>query len=102
LYPVPGVLIEGGLSALPIVATDVPGVRTVVEDGTTGYVVDVDDLDGMVAHLARLIEDPDHRRTMGEAARARCVEHFSIQAIGALWLGLLTPLLPPGTGTRLA
>jgi len=54
----PGVLIEGGLSALPIVATDVPGVRTVIDDGTTGYVVGVDDLEGMVAHLANLIGDP--------------------------------------------
>ena len=95
----PGVLIEGGLSALPIVATDVPGVRTVIDDGTTGYVVGVDDLDGMVAQLARLIESENLRRTMGEAARARCIEHFSIQAVGSLWLRMLTPLLPPGTGT---
>jgi glycosyltransferase involved in cell wall biosynthesis len=95
----PGVLIEGGLSALPIVATDVPGVRTVVDDGTTGYVVGVDDLDEMVAHLAHLIDDRGLRQGMGEAARARCIEHFSIEAIGALWLRVLTPLLPPGTGS---
>jgi glycosyltransferase involved in cell wall biosynthesis len=94
----PGVLIEGGLSALPIVATDVPGVRTVIEDGATGFVVDPEDLDGMVAHLARLVDDAGLRRTMGEAARARCTEQFSIGAVGALWLRLLTPLLPPGTG----
>lgn len=94
----PGVLIEGGLSALPIVATDVPGVRTVIEDGTTGFVVDPEDLDGMVAGLARLVDDVGLRRTMGDAARARCTERFSIAAVGALWLRLLTPLLPPGTG----
>jgi glycosyltransferase involved in cell wall biosynthesis len=94
----PGVLIEGGLSALPIVATDVPGVRTVIEDGVTGFVVDPEDLDTMVAHLARLVDDVGLRRTMGEAARARCTEQFSIGAVGALWLRLLTPLLPPGTG----
>ena len=94
----PGVLIEGGLSALPIVATDVPGVRSVIQDGTTGFVVDVDDLEAMVASLATLIEDDDLRRTMGTAARARCIEHFSIASVGALWLRLLTPLLPPGAG----
>ena len=94
----PGVLIEGGLSGLPIVATDVPGVRTVIDDGTTGFVVDVEDLDGMVSRLAALVEDGALRRRMGEAARARCVEQFSIGAVGALWLRLLTPLLPPGTG----
>jgi glycosyltransferase involved in cell wall biosynthesis len=94
----PGVLIEGGLSALPIVATDVPGVRTVIDDGTTGYVVGVDDLDAMVAHLTLLIEDRELRRTMGEAARVRCVARFSVEAVGALWLRVLTPLLPAGTG----
>jgi glycosyltransferase involved in cell wall biosynthesis len=95
----PGVLIEGGLSGLPIVATDVPGVRTVIDDGTTGYVLDPEDLEGMVAALSRLLEDPGLRRTMGEAARARCIEQFSIGAVGALWLRVLTPLLPPGLGT---
>ncbi len=33
----PGVLIEAGLSGIPVVATDVPGVRTIVEDGATGW-----------------------------------------------------------------
>jgi glycosyltransferase involved in cell wall biosynthesis len=92
----PGVLIEGGLSGLSIVATDVPGVRSVVDDGVTGFVVDVEDLDGMVDALARLVVDDDLRRTMGAAARDRCIEHFSIGAVGALWLSVLAPLLPPG------
>lgn len=94
----PGVLIEGGLSGLPIVATDVPGVRSVIDDGVTGFVVDPEDLDAMVDHLGRLVVDADLRTTMGTAARTRCIEHFSIQAVGALWLRLLTPLLPAGTG----
>jgi len=95
----PGVLIEGGLSGLPVVATDAPGVRTVLDDGTTGYVVEVEDLEGMVTAVARLLDDTGLRRTMGEAARARCIEQFSIRAIGALWLRVLTPLLPPGLGS---
>ena len=94
----PGVLIEGGLSGLPVVATDVPGVRSVIDDGVTGYVVGVDDLDAMVAHLARLVSDGGLRAAMGAAARARCIDHFSIGAVGALWLRVLTPLLPPGLG----
>jgi len=95
----PGVLIEGGLSGLPIVATDAPGVRTVVDNGTTGYVLDVDDLEGMVDALDRLLADNGLRHAMGEAARARCIEQFSIGAVGALWLHVLTPLLPPGLGS---
>ena len=95
----PGVLIEGGLCGLPIVATDVPGVRSVIEDGTTGFIVDPEDLDGMVAALSRLVEDRELRTRMGDAARARCVEQFSIGAVGSLWLKVLTPLLPAGLGS---
>jgi glycosyltransferase involved in cell wall biosynthesis len=61
-------------------------------------VVDPEDLDGMVDHLSRLVEDGGLRRTMGEAARVRCVDRFSIAAVGALWLRVLTPLLPSGIG----
>jgi glycosyltransferase involved in cell wall biosynthesis len=91
----PGVLIEAGLSGLPVVATDVPGVRTVVEDGVTGIVVDVEDLDAMVRAVSRLVGDARLRRTMGEAARRRCLDQFSLRAVADRWLGVLAPLLPP-------
>lgn len=94
----PGVLIEAGLSGLPVVATPAPGVTTVIDDGTTGVVVDGEDLGAMVDALSELVSNRQRRESMGEAARLRCIERFSIQAVGALWLDVLTPLLPPGLG----
>jgi glycosyltransferase involved in cell wall biosynthesis len=94
----PGVLIEAGLSGLPVVATDVPGVRTIVEDQTTGFVVDADDLAAMVDATAMLLADGALRARMGAAARARCVERFSIDAVAACWLSFLAPLV--GRATR--
>jgi glycosyltransferase involved in cell wall biosynthesis len=82
----PGVLIEAGLCGIPVVATDVPGVRTVIEHGVTGLVVPEDDLDALVA-AARLLV------ALGRAARARCVDRFSLDAVAATWLSLLDPLL---------
>jgi glycosyltransferase involved in cell wall biosynthesis len=92
----PGVLIEAGLSGLPVVATDVPGVSTIVADGETGYVVGEDDLPAMVAAAARLLEDPALRAEMGRAARRRCTDRFSLEAVAARWLEVLEPLLPAG------
>ncbi len=89
----PGVLIEAGLSGLPVVATAVPGVRSIVKDGETGYVVGVDDLDGMVAATARLLDDNQLRTAMGRAARQHCEHNFSLDAVGSLWMALLQPLL---------
>jgi len=93
----PGVLIEAGLCAVPVVATDVPGVRTIVEDGTTGVVVDEGDLAGMVSAVGRLLDDAPLRDAMGQAARTRCAKLFSLEAVGSAWLELLVPLLPGTT-----
>ncbi len=66
----PGVLIEAGLSGLPVVATDVPGVRTIVNDDETGIVVGVEDREALVEATVRMIGDPGLRAAMGQAARA--------------------------------
>jgi glycosyltransferase involved in cell wall biosynthesis len=89
----PGVLIEAGLSALPVVATAVPGVDAIVVDGETGLVVDVDDFDELVEAVASLLADPLRRRTMGEAARRRCSERFSLDVVASEWRDALLPLM---------
>jgi glycosyltransferase involved in cell wall biosynthesis len=96
----PGVLIEAGLTGLPAVATAVPGVGTIVEDGVTGFVVDGDDLDAMVEATARLLEDPVLRSRMGAAARQRCEERFSMDAVASCWLSFLEPLVAAGFNPR--
>jgi glycosyltransferase involved in cell wall biosynthesis len=89
----PGVLIEAGLSGLPVVTTDVPGAADVVEDGRTGFVVPVDDFDGLVRATRALVDDADLRRRFGEAARARCVERFTFDATLRLWDDVLRDIL---------
>jgi len=71
----------------------------VVVDGTTGFVVGAEDVGAMVDRLARLVEDPGLRRTMGEEARARCTAQFGIATVGTAWRRLLAPLVPPAGGT---
>ena len=82
------------MTGLPVVATDVPGVRTIVEDGSTGLVVPDNDLSALVSATARLVEDTALRSAMGQAARRRCLDLFSIDVVAAQWLELLRPLLP--------
>jgi glycosyltransferase involved in cell wall biosynthesis len=81
----PGVLIEAGFAGVPVVATAVPGTSSVIEDGVTGIVVPVGDLDALTAAVRRLIGDPALRRRMGAAARARCETHFSLAASAQIW-----------------
>ena len=53
----PGVLIEAGLTGLPIVSTRVPGARDVIEEGVTGILVDTDDKQGLIDAVDRLVID---------------------------------------------
>lgn len=90
---IPGVLIEAGLSAVPVVACQVPGASTVIEDGVTGYLVPVDDLDAMVEKTTLLLSDPARRQQMGAAARQRCLQGFTLDVVMAAWRAILEPLL---------
>ncbi len=96
----PGVLIEGGLSGLPVVATAVPGVHAIVDDGTSGFIVGVDDLDAMIDTTARLLVSPGLRQAMGAAARQRCLERFSLDAVATCWRSFLAPLVARGVSLR--
>ncbi len=91
----PGVLIEAAMSGLPIVTTDVPGARDVVEDGVTGHVVDPDDVDAFVTALQILLDDPVRARSMGAAGRRRAVDRFSLETVTASWLDVVTSLRLP-------
>jgi len=91
----PGVLIEAGLSGVPVVTTAVPGVGSIVADGETGIVVAVNDLSGLTDAAARLLHDVPARVAMGAAARARCMDRFSLPVVGGRWLEILDPLLNP-------
>jgi glycosyltransferase involved in cell wall biosynthesis len=90
----PGVLIEAGLSGLPVVAADVPGVRTILEDSVTGFVVPIGDVAAMQSATAKLLAEPRLRVAMGAAARERCVGQFTIDRVARTWLSFLEPLLP--------
>jgi glycosyltransferase involved in cell wall biosynthesis len=70
-------IVEAMLAGRPVVATGVGSVTEAVVDGTTGLVVPPDDVDALRAALERLSADPDERRRMGGAGRARALAHFT-------------------------
>ncbi|MEN8149573.1 MAG: glycosyltransferase [Planctomycetota bacterium] len=77
----PVALIEAGAAAVPAVATDVGGVRTVVEDGETGVLTPRGDDEKIAEALLELLDDPARRRAMGAAARARIRSRFSAERL---------------------
>jgi glycosyltransferase involved in cell wall biosynthesis len=75
----PNVVLEAMAAGLPVVATTVGGTPEVVVDGVTGFLVPPRDPEALADAILRLLRDPDLRRRMGEAGRARVAEHFSVE-----------------------
>jgi glycosyltransferase involved in cell wall biosynthesis len=74
------VALEAAAAGKPTIAADHGGLRDVVADGETGFLVTPGDREEMRASLARLSGDPALRERMGEAARRRAAR-FSPDAI---------------------
>jgi N-acetyl-alpha-D-glucosaminyl L-malate synthase BshA len=77
-----------GLAALealacevPVVASRVGGLPEVVDDGVTGYLSEVGDVEKMSADAARLLADEGARREMGRRAREAAVSRYSTDLV---------------------
>jgi N-acetyl-alpha-D-glucosaminyl L-malate synthase BshA len=88
LFLLPSETESFGLAALeamsckvPVIATNVGGLPEVVEDGVTGFLCAVGDVDAMAAAALELLKDPERRRRFGEEARRQAVDRFSEDAV---------------------
>ncbi len=77
---VPNVLVEAMACGLPAVSTAVAGIPELVRHGENGLLCAARDVEAIAAMLARLLDDEQERRRMGEAARRTVVEHFDVRA----------------------
>jgi glycosyltransferase involved in cell wall biosynthesis len=86
------VLIEAMSVGLPVVAFDCPrGPAEIVDDGSTGFLVDDGDAAGFTAALRRLVEGEELRRRYGRQG-LRDAHRYAADAVLDQWLGLLSDL----------
>jgi len=55
----------------PIVATDIPGYRNVLEDGREGLLVQPESEQALAEAIVGLLRSPELRQQMGEAGRRK-------------------------------
>lgn len=97
-YPegLPKFLLEAAASGLPLIATDIPPCRPVVQDGYNGYLVPPRDPDALAEAIARLANDQDLRHKLGQNGRRLVEERFREQDVVDQYIRLYDQLLSGG------
>jgi len=66
---IPRAILESMAMGVPVVATRVSGNSEVVREGETGFMIELDDSDGLTIALERLMRDPELREEIGKRSR---------------------------------
>ncbi|GAA5336527.1 MULTISPECIES: glycosyltransferase family 4 protein [Thermus] len=72
-------VLEAMRAGLPVVASDVGGVREAVLEGRTGFLVPRGDVTLLRERLALLLQDPSLRVALGREGRKRYEAHFTLE-----------------------
>ncbi|HBJ35808.1 MAG TPA: glycosyl transferase family 1 [Planctomycetaceae bacterium] len=74
-------LIEAMQAGVAVVASDIPGNRDLVENGRSGLLVTVGDRADFARKTQTLLEDRDLASRLGEVAKQKIKEDFSVEAM---------------------
>lgn len=74
-------LLEAMASGTAVIASDVGGLREVVQHGETGFLVAPGDVEALRDRLAELLSQPALAERLGRAARARVLDVFTWDAV---------------------
>lgn len=76
----PMAVLEAMAYGMAIVTTRVGGIPHLLEDGGSGYLCEPGDIEGLSKRLLELSKDGDERRKMGERARQKAIEEYSMES----------------------
>jgi len=89
----PKVLIEAAACGRPIVTTDAPGCREIVNNEVNGLLVPVRNEMELANAIQRLIESPELRQTMGARGREIVLKEFSVEKVVSETMAVYESLL---------
>jgi glycosyltransferase involved in cell wall biosynthesis len=90
----PRTLLEAGAMARPLIATDVPGCREVVEEGMNGFLCPARNPSALAAAMKKFADLPEKSKAaMGAASRRKVQEGFSEAVVVGAYLDALNRLV---------
>jgi phosphatidylinositol alpha-mannosyltransferase len=69
------VLLEAMATSKPVVASDIPGYRTILEDGKQGYLAPPRDYEAIAQSIVKILRDPQLAKKMGEEGRKKALKY---------------------------
>jgi glycogen(starch) synthase len=86
------VLIEAMRHGKPVIASDIGGMREIINNGVDGYLVKVDDTAQLANRIKLLIENQAVRLKIGESSRQTYEQRFTARTMGGSIEGMLSRL----------
>lgn len=93
-------LLEAAAFGVPIVSTNVGGAEELIRNGRTGYCTEIGDVAALSAAVLRIAQNPDHAKTLAQAAQRLTRTRFSSEQMVAAYARLLQTVLERGKLTR--
>jgi glycosyltransferase involved in cell wall biosynthesis len=94
-YPegVPRILIEAAAMGKPIITTNMPGCRDVIEPGGTGYLCEPGSVGSLVAAMLEMVaQSPEERAEMARRARSKMEREFDERIVIDAYLAALNSI----------
>lgn len=98
---VPRILVEAAASGKPLVATDMPGCREIVQQRRNGLLVPPRDSHALANAIREILSDDICRARMGQHSRQLACEQFSETQVINATLQVYRRALPPGTPSEI-
>jgi glycosyltransferase involved in cell wall biosynthesis len=73
------VILEAGAMGVPTIGTNIGGIPEVIEDNKTGLLIPSEDSNKLTEAIIKLIENPSLRKKLGENAKERVKNKFSVE-----------------------
>ena len=89
---IPRILLEAASMRKPIVTTNIPGCREIVNDGINGFLVPPKDSVALAKAIEKFILNDNLRKQMGKISRERVIKEFSLEIVFKQTLNLYKKL----------
>ncbi|HOS42564.1 MAG TPA: glycosyltransferase [Armatimonadota bacterium] len=91
----PNAVMEALAAARPVVTTEVGGVRELVLEGGSGFIVPPRDADALAAAMQRLMHLPaETRMAMGQAGYQHIYDHYRVEQVISQWEQVICGAIP--------